>query len=96
MQNAATAELDTMLNPGTRELEMLREIARFQGPGAVLADLPGYDLEPVYELAELELVTIKLEPLGTFAHCDGTENWGNVAHVTEEGLAELVIHGRVR
>lgn len=96
MQTAATAELDTVLNPNTRELEMLREIARLRGPGAVVRDLPTYDLEPVYYLAKVELVTITLEPLGTFCTVTGEENWGQVAHVTEEGLVELVIHGRER
>lgn len=96
MQTAATAELATMLSPNTRDLEMLREIARFRGPGAVVRDLPTCDLEPVYDLAADELITITVEPLGTFCSVTGEENWGQVARLTEEGLAELVIHGRER
>lgn len=91
-----TADLQAELPAGSKLLAVLREVATYRGPGAVVAHLSGYDSEPVYTLQDFGMVAISLEPLGTFSGHDGSENWGCVAHVTEHGLEELVVHGRER
>lgn len=86
-----TADLQAELPADSKELAILREVARFRGPGAVVADLPISDTSIVWELAEGGFLTLSVEPLGTFNGFE--EDYGTVAHVAERGLEELVIHG---
>lgn len=86
-----TADLQIELAADSKELAALREIARFKGPGAVVAHLPFYDTQVVWDLQELGMVTLKVEPLGTYSGLE--EDYGTIAHVTEHGLEELVLQG---
>lgn len=94
--DVTTVDLQAELPADSRLLALLREIAEYRGPGAVIAHLSGCDSEPAYTLQDFGMVRIALEPLGTFSEHDGSENWGQVAHLTEHGLEELVVHGRER
>ncbi len=92
--NITTADLQTELAAGSKELDILREVARFKGPGAVVAHLPISDTSIVWDLAEDGYLKLAVEPLGTFHGFE--EDYGTVAHIAERGLEELVLHGRSR
>lgn len=96
MQNANVATMDTLLGPADPLLALLRRVHEYRGPGYdPNVDRELIDLEPLFELVELELVEVRLEPTGERCCCGCAEEV-QIFHLTEEGLAELVLHGRER
>lgn len=94
--NILTADLDIQLTPGDRALDLLRRVHEYKIPGYdPMADSALLDTEPVWCLAEQGLITFSWEGMGAY-DSEGREEEGRVWRLTEEGLTELVLHGRAR
>ena len=94
--NVLTADLDLQLWPNSPALDLLRKVHEYKGPGYdPYADPTMYDTDPLWDLLRDGLVRWSWEP-GGFLDPEGHEAEIRVWHLTEEGLAELVLHGRAR
>lgn len=77
-------------------VQALREVAEYKEFGAEAWMLPGYDLEPYEELRRMSMVSWTQEPAGIYEPDGWTERYTTIIRITEDGLAELVCHGRER
>lgn len=97
MNDITTADLQVELPAGHPLLAALRTVAEYRIPGfdPALASSPVVDVFSLHDLQDMGLVRVEREPMGTWDH-EGYEQYGNIWRITQEGLEELVVHGRER